>query len=246
MKVIAVIPARYGSSRLPGKPLAEIGGRPMIQHVWQRVSQLFPRTIIATDHTAIADVARGFGAEVVLTDPDIATGTMRSIQAYREAGCDADILLNVQGDELFISPYTLTAVVERLNGADHPAVATAATPFPHTEPYSRLADPNRVKVVTDSANRAIYFSRSVIPALRSIPTADWPRRHTYLIHHGVYAFATDALEAIKHAVDSPLARAEQLEQLAWLQAGMSIGIAVVPDAPFAIDTPADLARARAL
>lgn len=242
MTVTAVIPARFGSSRLPGKPLAVIGGEPMIRHVWRRVSAVVPDTIIATDSPEIARVAEGFGARAVLTAPGIPTGTLRCIDAYTQAGCRSGVLLNVQGDEPFISAATIDAVLSRLAMPDAPDIATAATLFDPADGFDRLADSNRVKVVTDRRSRALYFSRAVIPALREGASGDYP----YLIHHGIYAFHTHIIKEIASLGSCALAEAENLEQLAWLNAGYSIGVAVVDDTPLAIDTPADLARANDL
>ncbi len=242
--VTAVIPARYGSSRLPGKPLASIAGRPMIEHVWRRVSAVVPHTIIATDSEAIAREAASFGADAVITDAAIGSGTLRCIEAYRRAGCCSDVLLNVQGDEPFISPATIAAVIARLTASDAPDIATAATLYDTARGYAALADPNRVKVVADSRSRALYFSRAVIPASRE---GECLRPgYPYLLHHGIYAFRTEMLSRITAIGPCALAEAESLEQLAWLNAGYSVGVAVVTERPFAVDTPADLARANDL
>ncbi|MDE6782248.1 MAG: 3-deoxy-manno-octulosonate cytidylyltransferase [Paramuribaculum sp.] len=242
MTITAVIPARYGSSRLPGKPLAMIGDAPVIEYVWRRVSAVVPDTIIATDSDEIVRAATGFGARAVITSTDITTGTLRCIEAYYHAGGCSDVLLNVQGDEPFISTATIEAVVSRLSMPDTPDIATAATRFDPAEGYEQLADPNRVKVVTDRRLRALYFSRAVLPSIH----AGHPGNYPYLIHHGIYAFRTQIIGEIASLGPCALAEAEKLEQLAWLNAGYSIGVTVVGDVPLAIDTPADLARANDL
>ncbi|MDE5799551.1 MAG: 3-deoxy-manno-octulosonate cytidylyltransferase [Paramuribaculum sp.] len=242
MTITAVIPARYDSTRLPGKPLAMIGGIPMIEHVWRRVSAVVPDTLIATDSQEIARVAAGFGANAVLTDPDISTGTLRCFDACAQVGCHSDVIINIQGDEPFISSDTMEAVLGRIAGSDAPDIATAATLYDPSDGYDSLVDPNRVKVVTDCRSRALYFSRAVIPARRDGGIGDYP----YLIHHGIYAFRSHIINEIASLGSCALAEVEKLEQLAWLNAGYSIGVTVVDDPPLAIDTPDDLVRANDL
>lgn len=244
--VAAVIPARINSSRLPGKPLAMIGDRTMLEHVWRRVSTLIPHTLIATDSERIADAAHSFGARAILTDPAIATGTCRCIEAYRSAGIEADIMLNVQGDEPFIHPDTISAVITRIDAPDSPDIATAATYLPSGTPYSVLTDPNRVKVVTDHSMRALYFSRAIVPAVRGIKPADTPAAYPYLIHHGIYALRTSIIDHIASLPPAPVSEAEKLEQLSWLWWGHSIGVAIVDEPALSVDTPDDLLRANEL
>lgn len=227
--VLAVIPARFASSRLPGKALADIGGVPMIVRVWERVRAVpaVDTVLVATDDARIAEVARDAGAEVAMTGP-CATGTDRVAEAARlhAPGLrETDVVVNVQGDEPFVDPADIGAVAAAVG--DCP-IATASAPL-----LGDPTDPARVKVVTDHTGRALYFSRLPVPS-------GGPWR----VHVGVYAFAAWALAEVAALPPSPLERAESLEQLRWLQAGYAIRVVPVAVAHFSIDTPADLERAR--
>lgn len=215
----------------------------MLELVWRRVSSVIPDTVIATDSTVILDAAAAFGARAVLTPPDLPSGTLRCIEAFRLIEASSDVLLNVQGDEPFISPHTIRAVISRLSSPDLPHIATAATRFPADGSFAELSDPNSVKLVTDARSRAMYFSRSVIPSLRGVDCALWPESYPFLIHQGIYAFRSTVIQQVCGLRSYGLSDAEKLEQLAWLQAGMAIGVALVDDVPLSVDTPHDLIRA---
>lgn len=224
--VLAVIPARYASTRLPGKALAELGGVPMVVRVWDRVRRAegIDRVLVATDDARVAAAVRAHGGDVVMTGPCV-SGTDRVAEAARSRG--ARLVVNVQGDEPFIEPSDISRVAAAVT--DAAPIATAAAPL--TE---GVEDPARVKVVCDDAGRALYFSRQPIPY-------GGPWR----LHVGIYAFTAAALEAVAGLPPSPLERAERLEQLRWLEAGFRVRVVAVPNATLSIDTPEDLARARA-
>lgn len=235
MRCIAVIPARYGSSRLPGKPLADILGKPMIQHVHERVSLVpgLDEVIVATDDARIADVVRGFHGQVVMTDPRHPSGTDRLVEVRQ--GSPADIYLNVQGDEPLVSPEHLTRLLQAI-GAD-PTVEMASLCCPVS---SEEADsPHTVKVVRDHHGDALYFSRAKIPHVR-----DPNGTHPYLKHIGVYAFRDSALARFSTLGHSSLEKAESLEQLRFMQAGTRIRMVTVDHAAPGVDSPACLERVR--
>lgn len=239
MPVLAVIPARLASTRLPQKPLQLLGGVPLVQHVVDRVREagVADRVVVATDAEAIAAVVRGAGGEAVLTAPDHESGTDRVAEVARKPEfASFDIIVNVQGDEPFLEPAALAGAIARVaeRGDD---VGTAAAPLDLRD----VADPARVKVVLDAEGRALYFSRSVIPHWRdATPAPD----DLYLQHIGLYAFARPALQRWTALPPSRLERAERLEQLRALEAGLTIGVArlTAPVLP-GIDTPDDLRRA---
>ncbi|MDP2304568.1 MAG: 3-deoxy-manno-octulosonate cytidylyltransferase [Pseudomonadota bacterium] len=224
--VLAVIPARYASARLPGKALADLGGTPMVVRVWNRVRRAegIDRVLVATDDARIAEIVRAHGGEAVMTGPCV-SGTDRVAEAARNRG--ARVVVNVQGDEPFVDPTDITRVGAAVS--DGTPIATAAAPL--TE---GVEDPARVKVVCDEAGRALYFSRHPIP-----------HGGPWRLHVGIYAFTAAALEAVAGLPPSPLERAERLEQLRWLEAGYRIRVVPVPEGPLSVDTPEDLIRARA-
>ncbi len=252
----AVIPARFASTRFPGKSLAAETGKPLIQHVWERVCEAsaINRVVVATDDRRIAEAVRSFGGEAMMTRPDHPSGTHRVGEVVRAMGAGAnDIVLNVQGDEPEIDPSVLDRLIERM-GATGTAgiagtacpIATLACPFddagPREGPGSPV-DPNCVKVVLDGRDRALYFSRSLIP----YPRPDHgvvARPSRWLLHLGVYAFRAETLLEITDPSATPresLAVVESLEQLRWLEEGRSMAVVVVEPQPPGIDTPEDYA-----
>jgi len=243
-RILAVIPARYASTRFPGKPLAPLGGKPVIRHVWERVTQLFPDAAVATDDSRIADAVEAFGGRAVMTSPDHRSGTDRCREAVEKLGVRPDIVVNVQGDEPFIRPAQLEAVVRCF---DDPAadIATLVRPFAPSDGLEALENPNSPKVVIDAAHRALYFSRSVIPYLRGVPRDEWLARHTFYKHIGLYAFRFETLRRVTDLPQSALERAESLEQLRWLENGFRIGVGITEAETVGIDTPEDLAAAEA-
>jgi 3-deoxy-manno-octulosonate cytidylyltransferase (CMP-KDO synthetase) len=244
-----VIPARYASTRLPGKPLRLIAGRPMIEHVYERArASGAAEVIVATDDERIANACARFGADVALTDPGHASGTDRLAEVARLRRFAADdVVVNVQGDEPLLAPENVAEVAALLAAHPEAAIATLATPI---EDLAEYLDANVVKVVRDAAGRALYFSRAPIPWQRDAAAAraeDASRYAGALRHIGLYAYRAGALRWLAALPPSPLESAERLEQLRALENGLAIavGIAAVRPGP-GVDTEADLARVAAL
>ncbi len=238
MDVVAIIPARYGSTRFPGKPLANKTGKYLIQHVYERVSAALRvgRCIVATDDERIATAVRGFGGEATMTRPDHPSGTDRIAEVIRGLeGADEDIILNVQGDEPEIEPDYLDRLVDRLAGESPECpIATLACPFP---PDSDPRDPDCVKVVTNCTGLALYFSRSLIPYPRDGGADVAPNR--WLLHLGAYAYRRPFLLQLAACESGALERIEKLEQLRVLERGTPLAVEIVPKACVGIDTPQD-------
>ena len=242
MKFIAIIPARYASTRFPGKPLALLGGKPVIWRVYEQVAGVLDDAVVATDDERIYDAVRAFGGRVEMTSPDHRSGTDRCREAYDRLGVEYDVVVNVQGDEPFIRPSQLEAVKRCF---DDPAtdIATLVKPFTEADGLAALENPNSPQVVLDAQSRAVYFSRSVIPYLRGVPREEWLARHTFYKHIGLYAFRTDVLRAVTDLPQSALEKAESLEQLRWLENGYKIGVGISEVETVGIDTPEDLQKA---
>lgn len=245
MKFIGIIPARYASTRFEGKPLADLGGKPVIRHVYERVSQVLDSVVVATDDRRIYEAVVSFGGKAVMTATTHRSGTDRCLEAYDNIGSDADVVINIQGDEPFVAPDQIRQIMDCFS---HPGtdIATLALPYPKDGTYEGLENPNKPKVVIDNGNYALMFSRSVIPFLRGVRREEWPSHADYLTHIGMYAFRIGALRAITQLHPSSLETAESLEQLRWLQNGYSIKVAITDRQTVGIDTPADLDAARQL
>lgn len=243
MKTIALIPARYASSRLPGKPLVEIAGKGMIQHVYERVSRSaqIGRVVVATDDERIDAYVRGFGGESVMTSTAHLSGTDRIRAAARELG-DFDIIVNVQGDEPMIEPAMLDMLVVALSRTD----CDCATPVTRITSSRELFNTNVVKVVLRGDFSPLYFSRSPIPCIRDREPENWIDAHHFYRHIGVYAYRQKALERFVGASPSSLEIAEQLEQLRMLSLGMSMICVETEYAGHAVDTPEDVMRVEQL
>lgn len=239
---IGIIPARYQSSRFPGKPLARLGDMTMIERVTRQASKALNRVIVATDDERIYDEVRRFGGEVVMTSPDHRSGTDRVAEAYRKSGADADVIVNIQGDEPFVEPQQISQLTSLF---DDPTtdIATLVRPFDAARGFEALFDPNLVKVVTAGNGDALYFSRSVIPYVRGVEWKQWLAKTRYLTHVGMYAYRPAVLSEIVRLPQSPLEISESLEQLRWLQAGYRIATAETTFDNIGIDTPADLEAA---
>lgn len=233
---VCVIPARLGATRFPGKLLAELAGRPVIQHVVRnaRASRL-SRVVVATDDAGIAHAAEAAGAEVYRSRLQHPTGTDRVGEAVRALGLSGSTIVNVQGDEPLLPPEAIDACLDRLGAGDEGDIATLATPLP-----ARAAlEPSIVKVVTTPEGRALYFSRAPVPWSKD---ADTPR----LRHVGIYAYRQGALERFLHAPRGRLEQLENLEQLRALERGMRIVVATLELDLVGVDVPADIARAESL
>lgn len=243
MKFIAIIPARYASTRFPGKPLALLAGKPIIQHVYERVSKVITHTFVATDDERIRTIVEGFGGRVIMTSPDHPSGTDRCYEAFTKVtDVKADVVINVQGDEPFIDTTQLQSLMACFDDATTD-IATLVKPFSPEAGIDALKNPNSPKVVVDDQQRALYFSRSVIPYLRGIPEEEWLARHTFYKHIGLYAYRAGILQQITSMPQGILERAESLEQLRWLEAGMNIRVGTTDIETIGIDTPDDLMKA---
>lgn len=246
MKFLALIPSRYASTRFPGKPLAEIGGKPIVQHVYERASEVFDAVYVATDDERIRAAVEAFGGRVVMTRADHRSGTDRCYEALQHIDPNGtyDVVVNIQGDEPFIAASQLKSISACFDD-ERTQIATLVKPFAPDAAWETLENPNSPKVVTDDSGFALYFSRSVIPYLRGRERETWLATHQYLKHIGLYAYRTDALREITRLPQSTLELAESLEQLRWLQAGYKIKVEKTDVETIGIDTPDDLERARA-
>lgn len=244
MRFIAIIPARYASTRFEGKPLALLGDVPVIRRVYERVASAVPDVLVATDDSRIAEAVEAFGGRVVMTSDKHRSGTDRCYEAYCKQGGEFDAVINVQGDEPFITASQLHAVMACFDDVST-EIATLVKPFSEQDGLAALENPNSPKVVLDGKNRAIYFSRSVIPYLRGVDRSEWLHRHTFYKHIGMYAFRTDVLRRVTALPPSTLELTESLEQLRWLENGYRIGVGITDVETVGIDTPEDLARAEA-
>ncbi len=247
MNFIAIIPARYASTRFPGKPLADIGGMSMIERVYTQASKALDHVWVATDDQRIADEVNRFGGKVMMTSTTHRSGTDRVCEALEKIEAESDIrfdvVINIQGDEPFVDPSQIKALMEQFNDTTTD-IATLARPYPADGTYEAIADPNVVKVVMDDSGKALYFSRSVIPYVRNIEKSEWPARTPYHTHVGMYAYRVATLKEIVRLPQSPLELAESLEQLRWLQGGYTIRVGITQLRTIGIDTPADLAAAQ--
>ena len=238
-----MIPARYESTRLPGKPLALIQGKPMIQHVYERTRavDVVDRVLVATDDARIAAAVRDFGGEVVMTSPQHQSGTDRIAEAARNL--DVDVVVNVQGDLPFLESDMVRATVALVRDDTALPIATVKAPLRDTK---EMANPNVVKVVTDREGYALYFSRSPLPYWRGAAHGGAAHGVIGYRHIGLYAYRRDFLLRFARLAPTPLERAEKLEQLRALEWGFRIKVAETTYAGIEVDTPQDLERARAL
>ena len=242
LKYIAIIPARYASTRFPGKPLAMLGGKPVIQRVWEQVSSVVDAAVVATDDERIAQAVESFGGRAIMTSPNHKSGTDRCWEAYQKQGEEFDVVINVQGDEPFIAHSQLRAIMACFED-ENTDIATLVKPFAEEDGLSALENPNSPKVVLDNDSCAVYFSRSVIPYLRGVDREDWLKHHTFYKHIGMYAFRREVLGEVTALHQSTLEKAESLEQLRWLENGYKIGVGISDVETVGIDTPEDLERA---
>ena len=242
MRVLAVIPARYASTRFPAKPLALLGGKPIVQRVYEQVKKVVERVVVATDDERIYDAVVSFGGEAVMTSANHKSGTDRCAEAYERLGYEADIVINVQGDEPFVAPEQIEALVGCFDD-ETVDIATLVKPFSAEGDIEALENPNSPKVVLNEQSEAIYFSRSVVPYIRGVERSEWLKCHTFYKHIGIYAFRAKALGEVTALAQTPLEKAESLEQLRWLESGYKIKVGITHIETIGIDTPEDLARA---
>ncbi len=239
MKFIAIIPARYASTRFPGKPLAILGGKPVIQRVYEQTESVVGEAYVATDDARIEAAVKAFGGRVVMTSTNHKSGTDRIEEAARIINTDAEVIINVQGDEPFIQCSQLETVMHLFDDPQT-QIATLGKPF---DSMAATENPNSPKIVIDNNGYALYFSRSVIPFIRGKERGEWLASYPFLKHIGLYAYRREVLSAVTRLPQSTLELAESLEQLRWLQNGYRIKVGITDIETVGIDTPDDLARA---
>jgi len=240
MNVIGIIPARYNSSRFPGKPLAMIGDKSMIQRVYERARLSgIKRVVVATDDKRIVEHSKKIGAEVVLTSKKHLTGTDRCAEAYKKLGEKYDIVVNIQGDEPFIDPQHIKLLAHSFTDKST-SLATLVEQF---ESYDELHSSSTVKVVSDVNDHAIYFSRAIIPLVRDYKQIDWLKNYEYFKHIGAYAYRAETLTELVKLKQCNLEKAESLEQLRWIFYGYKIKVVKVKYHGISVDTPEDLEKA---
>jgi 3-deoxy-manno-octulosonate cytidylyltransferase (CMP-KDO synthetase) len=245
MNFVGIIPARYESSRLPGKPLADLGGKPMIVRVYEQVKKVLPDIVVATDDNRIEAVVQKYGGIAMMTEVTHKSGTDRCGEAAHEiisSGKQVDVVINIQGDEPFISEEHIILLMKSF---DDPRVdiATLANPVKLNE---EIFDPDIVKVITNKDGFAMYFSRSPIPFLRKTDLPEWSQQFHFLKHIGIYAYKYKVLQEITNLPQSSLELAEMLEQNRWLENSYKIKVGKTDIETFGIDTPEDLEKANKL
>lgn len=252
---LAIIPARYSSSRFPGKPLVDLKGKPMIQRVYEQAKKVLDTVIVATDDERIYNCVKAFGGDVVMTSPNHTCGTDRVYEAYQHycsnsaipIAHEETVVINIQGDEPFIQPEQIQALMNCFPTE----IATLVHPFTERDTFTDLQNSNYVKVAIAFENNtkqstighAIYFSRNVIPYLRGLEPNNWLQQRKHYRHIGMYAYRADVLQKITQLSPSTLEQQECLEQLRWLENGLTIRVAVTEHISIGIDTPEDLQHA---
>lgn len=239
MKFIGLIPARYASTRFPGKPLALLAGKPVIQHVYEQAAKVLDAVYVATDDERIYNKVLEFGGKAVMTSTEHHSGTDRIEEALEKVGGDFDVVVNIQGDEPFIAQSQIETLCHCFED-EATQIATLGKPF---ECIEAVENPNSPKIVVDNRGYAMYFSRSVIPFVRGVERQEWLKKYPFLKHLGIYAYRTEVLKAITRLPQSSLELAESLEQLRWLENGYRIKVGITNVETVGIDTPEDLQRA---
>jgi len=243
---LGIIPARYASTRFPGKPLVEIAGKPMIQWVYENASKAFSHIYVATDDERIAIAVEGFGGNCIMTSTSHQSGTDRCAEALlaveKVTGISFEIVINIQGDEPFVNPELLHLLVEPFKNSKT-QIATLVKPF---EKGEDIFNPNSPKVAVGTNGNALCFSRSAIPYIRGCEENQWAEKHIFYKHIGLYAYRASVLKEITLLPQSPLELAESLEQLRWLENGYNIAISATDAETLAVDTPDDLEKVRNL
>ena len=239
MSIIGIIPARFASTRFPGKPLTIIQGKSMLQRVYEQTlkANLLDEVIVATDDARITEHAKGFGAKVVLTNTEHPSGTDRCFEAYKLNGKQFEYVINVQGDEPFLDPMQINSLASVCNGT-----VEIATQMIKCTSHEVLFDRGEVKIVLNTNKEALYFSRSVIPFIKNKEEKEWHKHFDYYRHVGMYAYRVDMLEKITRLKPSALENAESLEQLRWLEHGYKITCSETSFDSHCIDTPEDVEK----
>ena len=239
MNFTAIIPARYASTRFPGKPLALLGNKPVIQHVYEQTSSVLSEVWVATDDDRIREAVKKFGGRVVMTRADHKSGTDRIEEATEKIGTSADVIINIQGDEPFIQQSQIKTLMQLFDFTET-QIGTLGKPF---DTMDAVLNQNSPKIVCDKRGFALYFSRSVIPFVRGQEQATWIDHYPFLKHLGLYAYRREVLREVTRLPQSPLELAESLEQLRWLENGYRIRVGLTDVETVGIDTPEDLRRA---
>ena len=246
MKFTAVIPARYASTRFPGKPLAMLGGKTVIQRVYEQAASVLSEVYVATDDERILSAVEAFGGRAVMTRTDHKSGTDRieeAVEKIEKQGMDkegqGDVIINIQGDEPFVQPSQIKTLMALFDDPET-QIGTLGKRF---ESMEAVQNPNSPKIVTDHRGFALYFSRSVIPFIRGIEVEDWLSHYPFLKHLGVYAYRREVLAEVTKLPQGVLEKAESLEQLRWLENGYRIRVGITNVETVGIDTPEDLQRA---
>jgi 3-deoxy-manno-octulosonate cytidylyltransferase (CMP-KDO synthetase) len=246
LQFAGIIPARYASSRFPGKPLVLIGNKPMIQRVYEQASKALGIVYVATDDKRIFEAVVAFGGKAIMTSPDHMSGTDRCSEAVTtimdETGRNIDVVINVQGDEPFIKPEQIGLLMKCFDDE----TVELATLVREVAPGEDIFNPNQPKVILNSKRDAIYFSRAAIPFIRDTEMSNWSKNYIYYKHLGLYAYKTETLKKITRLARSPLEIAESLEQNRWIENGFSVRTAVTSWESIGIDTPDDLEKAKNL
>ena len=247
MNFLTVIPARFASTRFPGKPLALLGGKPVIQWVFERAKEASEHVAVATDDARIAETVENFGGIAIMTSPNHVSGTDRCLEAaiiYSEKyQVDIDVVINIQGDEPFIDAEQVKSL-QALFDSEKVDIATMVSPF--KKDINDITNPNNVKATIAVDGKALYFSRSAIPFCRDVKLEDWAENSNFYHHLGMYAYRFNVLKEITSLPVSSLEKAESLEQLRWLENGYNIYVAKTLKRSIGIDTPEDLAMAESL
>ena len=244
MKFLGIIPARYASTRFPGKPLADMLGKPMIQRVYEQVQHVTDEICVATDDMRIEAAVKAFGGNVIMTSESHRSGTERCYEAFRQIGGDYDIIINIQGDEPFIQPEQIELLKKCFLKTPDTQIATLVKALNPTCDFQKdLLNPNSPKVVINHNQEALYFSRSIIPYIRDKEQLKWLESHIFYKHIGLYAYKAEVLKEIVRLPQSSLELAENLEQLRWLENGYKIKTEITQQETTGIDTPEDMKQA---
>ena len=242
--IVGIIPARFASTRFPGKPLIDIQGKTMLQRVYEQAikSKFLDKVVVATDDQRIFDHVKSFGGEVVMTEAHHPSGTDRCWDALQQLDGDFQYLINIQGDEPFIEPEQIDELANELKDSK----TELATQMIAVDNPEMLFDKGEVKIVLNTNNEALYFSRMVIPFIKGVDEKDWHQHHTYYRHVGMYAYRKDVLQKITKLPVSSLEKAESLEQLRWIENGFKIKCVTTKYESHCIDTPEDVVKVLAL
>lgn len=242
MKFAAIIPARYASTRFPGKPLADMNGKCMIQRVYEQVKKCISDVYVATDDNRIANTVTQFGGNAIMTSDKHRSGTDRCYEALTKINGTFDAVINIQGDEPFIKPEQIKAIMACFDTPET-EIATLVRPFTEDDGFDALFNSNSPKVILNKKGEAIYFSRSIIPYIRNFKHTEWLKHHVFYKHIGMYAYRSDILKEITALPQTPLEIAESLEQLRWIENGYRIKVGITTQETIGIDTPEDMEKA---